>query len=245
MDALTRYHRMRGHRTLWQPGTDHAGIATQMVVERLLEREGTIAHEARPRAVPRARLAMEGALRQHDRRSSCAASAPPSTGRATRFTMDAGLSRAVTRGVRAALRRGAHLSRQAARELGSRAAHGALRSRGREQRGTRQALAPALSRGRRAAARTSSSRRRGPRRCSATRPSPCIPDDERYRAPGRQARRAAADEPPIPIIADEYVDPEFGTGCVKITPAHDFNDYEVGLRHSLPHDRRARRQRAR
>ena len=67
MDALTRYQRMRGRRTLWLPGTDHAGIATQMVVERLLEREGTFADSARAGKVSRARLAMEGAFRQHDR----------------------------------------------------------------------------------------------------------------------------------------------------------------------------------
>ena len=73
MDALTRYHRMRGRRTLWQPGTDHAGIATQMVVERLLEPRRHDRDAARPRAVPRARLAVEGTLRQHD----LAAAAPP------------------------------------------------------------------------------------------------------------------------------------------------------------------------
>ena len=81
---------------------------------------------------------------------------------------------------------------------------------------------------------TSSSRRRAPRRCSATRPSPCTPTTSATAHLVGKRGRAAARGPPIPIIADEYVDPEFGTGCVKITPAHDFNDYEVGLRHSLP-----------
>ncbi len=66
MDALTRYHRMRGRNTLWQPGTDHAGIATQMVVERQLNREGTSRARARPREIPRARVAVEGTLGQHD-----------------------------------------------------------------------------------------------------------------------------------------------------------------------------------
>ena len=92
-----------------------------------------------------------------------------------RFTMDEGLSRAVTRSVRAAPRRRPDLPRQAARQLGSGAANGAVGPRGLEQRRARQALAPSLSAGRRARARTSSSRRRAPRRCSATRPSPCTP----------------------------------------------------------------------
>ena len=80
----------------------------------------------------------------------------------------------------------------------------------------------------------SSLRPRGPKRCSATRRWPCTPSDERYRALiGRQIRLPLGDRL-IPIIGDEYVDPEFGTGCVKITPAHDFNDYAVGERHGLP-----------
>ena len=103
----------------------------------------------------------------------------------------------------------------------------------RERGGRRLALAPALS-ARATAAATSSSRPRARRRCSATRPSRCTP---RTSATGtssaRQLRLPLADRP-IPIIADEYVDPEFGSGVVKITPAHDFNDYEIGLRHELP-----------
>ena len=82
MDALIRYHRMRGRNTLWQPGTDHAGIATQMVVERMLNREGTSRQELGRDKFPRARLAMERALGQHDRAGNCAASAHRWTGRA-------------------------------------------------------------------------------------------------------------------------------------------------------------------
>ena len=100
-----------------------------------------------------------------------------------------------------------------------------------------------------AATASSSSRRRGPKRCSATRPSPCTPTTSATGtwSAGRSTCRSR--DRPIPIIADEYVDPEFGTGCVKITPAHDFNDYEVGERHGLPlisiFDESARAQRER
>ena len=73
-----------------------------------------------------------------------------------------------------------------------------------------------------------------PKPCSATPPSPCIPDDERYRHLIGKHVELPLTGRDIPIIADDYVDPEFGTGCVKITPAHDFNDYEVGKRHRLP-----------
>ena len=100
--------------------------------------------------------------------------------------------------------------------------------------GGRQPLAPALS-ARATAAATSSSPPRAPRPCSATPPSPCI---RRMSATahliGKRAAPAARRPRLIPIIADTYVDPAFGSGCVKITPAHDFNDYEVGQRHELP-----------
>ena len=73
----------------------------------------------------------------------------------------------------------------------------------------------------------------GPRRCSATPPWPCTPTTCAT-APDRQDGRAAADRPAIPIVADEHVDPAFGTGAVKVTPAHDPNDFEIGRRHDLP-----------
>ncbi len=179
MDALTRYHRMRGRNTLWQPGTDHAGIATQMVVERQLNREGTSRSRARPREVPRARVAMEGTLGQHD----LAATAPPRRvgGLVARRVHDG--PEAVARrgrGVRASAREGPDLPRQAPRELGPGAAHGALGSRGAEHARSAASSGTCVTPSR--AAASSSSRRRGPRRCSATRPSRCIPNDERYRA---------------------------------------------------------------
>ena len=83
MDALTRYHRMRGRRTLWQPGTDHAGIATQMVVERLLEREGTIAQRSSGASGSSSASGNGRNAPATRSRSSCAASARPSTGRAS------------------------------------------------------------------------------------------------------------------------------------------------------------------
>ena len=90
MDALTRFHRMEGDRTLWQPGTDHAGIATQMVVERQLARRRPDAARPGSRGVRRARLGVEGTVRRHDLADRCAASATRWTGRATgsRWTRD-------------------------------------------------------------------------------------------------------------------------------------------------------------
>ena len=83
MDMLTRWHRMRGDATLWQPGTDHAGIATQMVVERQLDAEGKHRARSRPRRLHRARVEVEGASPAAPSRARCAASAPRWTGRAT------------------------------------------------------------------------------------------------------------------------------------------------------------------
>ena len=96
MDALTRYHRMDGDRTLWQPGTDHAGIATQMVVERQLNAEGQIAPGPRPRGVRRARLGSGRSSPAARSRGRCAASATRSTGRATASRWTRGCREAVT-----------------------------------------------------------------------------------------------------------------------------------------------------
>ena len=94
-DTLIRRARMQGFEALWLPGTDHAGIATQVVVERELRGGGHRPPRARPRGVRRARLGVEGAVRRRDRRADASAWAPPATGSAQRFTMDEGLSRAV------------------------------------------------------------------------------------------------------------------------------------------------------
>ncbi|MDZ7652536.1 MAG: class I tRNA ligase family protein [Burkholderiaceae bacterium] len=95
MDALTRYHRMRGFNTLWQPGTDHAGIATQIVVERQLEAEGISPPRPGPRGVHREGLGVEGVVGRHHHRPDAPARAPRSDWSRERFTMDDGLSKIV------------------------------------------------------------------------------------------------------------------------------------------------------
>ena len=232
MDALTRYHRMRGHRTLWQPGTDHAGIATQMVVERLLEREGT----------SRARLGREAFLERvwqwKERSGNTIVQQMRRLGASVdwsreRFTMDPGLSRAVL-------------------EVFVRLYDEGLIYRGKRLVNWDPVLHTALS-----DLEVESSEERGKLWhlrypvlgasgrfliVATTRPETMLgdtavavhPDDERYRDVVGKKVELPLTGREIPIISDEYVDPEFGTGCVKITPAHDFNDYEVGLRHGLP-----------
>jgi valyl-tRNA synthetase len=232
MDALTRYHRMQGRRTLWQPGTDHAGIATQMVVERLLEREGTNRHElGRQRFVERVWQWKErsgNTISQQLRRLGASVDWTRD-----RFTMDEGLSRAVT-------------------EVFVRLHEEGLIYRGKRLVNWDPVLQTALSdlevlsteeRGKLWHIRYPLADERGTHLVVATtRPETMLgdtavavhPDDERYRhLIGKELELPLAGRR-IPIIADEYVDPEFGTGCVKITPAHDFNDYEIGQRHGLP-----------
>jgi valyl-tRNA synthetase len=232
MDALTRYHRMQGRKTLWQPGTDHAGIATQMVVERLLEREGTSrAKLGRERFVERVWQWKErsgNTISQQLRRLGASVDWSRD-----RFTMDEGLSRAVT-------------------EVFVRLHEEGLIYRGKRLVNWDPVLQTALSdlevlsveeRGKLWHLRYPVVGEPGTHLVVATtRPETMLgdtavavhPDDARYRhLIGREVALPLASRN-IPIIADEYVDPEFGTGCVKITPAHDFNDYEVGQRHKLP-----------
>jgi valyl-tRNA synthetase len=232
MDALTRYHRMLGRRTLWQPGTDHAGIATQMVVERLLEREGTSRQAlGRERFVERVWQWKErsgNTISQQLRRLGASVDWTRD-----RFTMDEGLSRAVTEVFvrlydEGLIYRGKRLVNW---DPVLKTALSDLEVLGSEERGKLWYLRYPLA----AAADTHLV-------VATTRPETMLgdtavavhPDDERYRhLIGKEVLLPLANRR-IPIIADEYVDPEFGTGCVKITPAHDFNDYEVGQRHGLP-----------
>ena len=231
MDALTRYHRMLGRQTLWQPGTDHAGIATQMVVERLLNAEGTSRREiGRERFVERVWEWKErsgGRISNQMRRLGASVDWSRE-----RFTMDPDLTRAVV-------------------EVFVRLYDDGLIYRGKRLVNWDPVLHTALSdlevlsaeeQGKLWRFRYPLADGGGHLVVATTRPETMLgdtavavhPDDERYRALiGKHVRLPLA-ERPIPIVADEYVDPEFGTGCVKITPAHDFNDYEVGLRHGLP-----------
>jgi valyl-tRNA synthetase len=231
MDALVRYHRMLGERTLWQPGTDHAGIATQMVVERQLNREGHTRQElGRAAFIGRIWAWKEqsgGEISRQMRRLGASVDWSRD-----RFTMDEGLSRAVTETF-------VRLHEQGLIYRGKRLVnwdpvlHTALSDLevlAEEENGSLWHLRYPLSDG------------SGTLIVATTRPETMLgdaavavhPDDERYRHLIGRAVRLPLTGRDIPIIADAFVDREFGSGCVKITPAHDFNDYEVGQRHGLP-----------
>ena len=234
MDALIRYRRMQRLRHLWQPGTDHAGIATQMVVERQLNAAGQSRARSGARGVRRARLAMEGAARAAPSRSQMRRLGASVDWKRDRFTMDAGLSRAVTEVFVRLYQRGPDLPRQAPGELGSGAEDRAVGSGGGRRGGGRAACGTCAIRSRDGG---------GYLVVATTRPETMLgdaavavhPDDERYRhLIGRSVRLPLAGRE-IPVIGDAYVDPAFGSGCVKITPAHDFNDYEIGQRHATAH----------
>jgi len=231
MDALIRYHRMRGNRTLWQVGTDHAGIATQMVVERQLEAQGSNRHalgrEAFIEKIWEWKEQSGGTITRQLRRLGASADWSRE-----RFTMDPGLSNAVTEVF-------VRLHEQGLIYRGQRlvnwdpvlhTAISDLEVISEEENGSLWHLRYPLADG------------SGHLVVATTRPETMLgdtavavnPDDERYRhLIGKEIALPLTDRR-IPIIADEYVDREFGTGCVKITPAHDFNDYEVGKRHDLP-----------
>ncbi|WP_405223778.1 valine--tRNA ligase [Lentisalinibacter sediminis] len=230
MDALTRYHRMCGRRTLWQPGMDHAGIATQMVVERQLNAEGLTRHDlGREAFVERVwQWKAESGGTISEQLARLGASVDWSR---ERFTMDEGLSEAVT-------------------EVFVRLYDEGLIYRGKRLVNWDPVLHTALSdlevlseeeSGHLWHFRYPLADGDGHVTVATTRPETMLgdtavavhPEDERYRdLVGREVLLPLA-ERRIPVIADDYVDPEFGSGCVKITPAHDFNDYEIGQRHDL------------
>ncbi len=231
MDALTRYKRMQGYRSLWQPGMDHAGIATQMVVERLLETEGTTRKDlGRDRFVERVwqwKAESGGQIATQLRRLGASVDWSRD-----RFTMDEGLSRAVTE-VFVALYEDDLIYRGKRLVNWDPVLHTALSDLevlSAEEDGHLWYFRYPLASG------------DGHLVVATTRPETMLgdtavavhPDDERYRhLIGAEIVLPIA-ERHIPVIADDYVDADFGTGCVKITPAHDFNDYEIGLRHNLP-----------
>ncbi len=231
MDALTRYHRMQGHRTLWQPGMDHAGIATQMVVERLLNAEGTSRRDlGREKFVERVwqwKDESGGQIARQTRRLGASVDWSRD-----RFTMDEGLSEAVR-----------HVFVQLYEED--------LIYRGKRLVNWDPVLHTALSdlevladdeAGNLWHFRYPLASGDGHLVVATTRPETMLgdsavavhPEDERYKDLVGQQIILPIVGRGIPIIADDYVDPEFGTGCVKITPAHDFNDYDIGKRHDLP-----------
>ncbi len=231
MDALTRYHRMRGDNTLWQPGTDHAGIATQMVVERQINMDNKTRHDlGRETFIERIwewKHKSGGTITRQLRRMGSSVDWSRE-----RFTMDTGLSLAVKETF-------VRLYEEGLVYRGQRlvnwdpilhTAVSDLEVVSEEEAGHMWHMRYPIADG------------SGHLIVATTRPETMLgdtavavhPEDARYRHLAGKAVRLPLTNREIPIIADEYVDPEFGTGCVKITPAHDFNDYEVGKRHGLP-----------
>ena len=231
MDALTRFHRMAGDRALWQPGTDHAGIATQMVVERQLNGEGVTRHDlGRERFTERVWQWKEqsgGTIARQMRRLGASVDWSRD-----RFTMDPGMSQAV-------------------QEAFIRLHEQGLIYRGKRLVNWDPVLKTALSdlevqsedtAGHLWHIRYPFTDGRGHVTVATTRPETLLgdvavayhPQDERYAGFAGRTLRLPLAEREIPLLADEFVDRAFGSGCVKLTPAHDFNDYEVGQRHGLP-----------
>lgn len=231
MDALTRYHRMKGDQALWQPGTDHAGIATQMVVERQLNEQGLKRHDlGRDKFIERVwewKQESGNTITKQLRRMG----ASPDWSR-ERFTMDEGMSKAV-------------------QEVFVKLYDEGLIYRGKRLVNWDPVLHTAVSdleviqeetRGHLWHMRYPLTDGSDHLIVATTRPETMLgdtavavhPDDARYQSYIGKTIKLPLTEREIPIIADQYVDQEFGSGCVKITPAHDFNDYDIGKRHDLP-----------
>ncbi|MFC0668167.1 valine--tRNA ligase [Azotobacter chroococcum] len=237
MDALIRFRRMQGRNTLWQPGTDHAGIATQMVVERQLAAQGVSRHDlGREKFLDKVWEWKEesgGTITRQIRRLGSSVDWSRE-----RFTMDEGLSEAVKEAfVRlfddGLIYRGKRLVNW---DTKLHTAISDLEVENHDEKGHLWHLRYPLADD----ARTAEGK--AYLVVATTRPETMLgdaavavhPEDERYKdLIGRHVLLPLVNRL-IPIVADEYVDREFGTGCVKITPAHDFNDYEVGKRHHLP-----------
>jgi valyl-tRNA synthetase len=232
VDSLIRYHRMKGDQTLWQMGTDHAGIATQLLVTEQLAAQGVrpldLGREKFLEKVWEWKAESGGKISQQLRRLGASLN-----WKTERFTLDEGLSKAVL-------------------EVFVRLYQDGLVYRGKRLVNWDPVLKTSIS-----DLEVESTEEKGhiwhlrypltgqPGEylvIATTRPETLLgdsavavhPEDERYKhLVGKEIALPLTDRN-IPIITDFYVDPEFGTGCVKITPAHDFNDYEVGKRHNLP-----------
>jgi valyl-tRNA synthetase len=230
MDSLTRYHRMRGFNTLWVPGTDHAGIATQIVVERQLQDQGISRHDlGRKNFVAKVwewKAESGATIAQQMRRLGDSVSWAHEY-----FTMDARLSATVTetfvrlydegliyRGKRLVSWDPGLMSAVSDLEVESEEEDGFLWLIRYPVEGSSESLVVATTR---------------PETMLGDTAVMVHPEDERYtHLIGRQVRLPITGRL-VPVIADDYVDKAFGTGVVKVTPAHDPNDYQVGLRHKL------------
>ncbi|MBW4634228.1 MAG: valine--tRNA ligase [Iphinoe sp. HA4291-MV1] len=231
IDTLVRYHRMKGRNTLWLPGTDHASIAVHTMLEKQLKKEGTTRDElGREKFLERAwqwKADSEGTIVNQLRRLGVSADWSRE-----RFTLDEGLSKAVleafnrlyTEGL---IYRGKYLVNWCPE---SQSAVSDLEVEAKEVDGHLWHFRYPLTDG------------SGYVEVATTRPETMLgdtgvavnPDDERYQHLIGKMLTLPIMNREIPIIADEFVDPTFGTGCVKVTPAHDPNDFEMGKRHNLP-----------
>ncbi|WP_313220676.1 valine--tRNA ligase [Pseudoxanthomonas mexicana] len=233
MDALVRYHRMRGYDTLWQMGTDHAGIATEMVVSRNLALEGqgetrdSLGRDGFIAKVWEWKAQSGDTIERQMRRMGASGDWSRST-----FTMDEQASKAVIEAFvrwheQGLIYRGQRLVNW---DPVLKTAISDLEVENVEEDGFLWSIEYPLADG------------SGSLVVATTRPETMLgdtavmvhPEDERYAHLIGKTVKLPLTEREIPVIADDYVDREFGTGVVKVTPAHDFNDYQVGLRHSLP-----------
>ena len=230
MDVYTRYNRSIGNQTLWQPGTDHAGIATQMVVERQLSMDNISRHDlGREKFTEKVwdwKSKSGGTITSQMRRLGASVD-----WERERFTMDESLSQAVRkvfvelynegliyRGKRLVNWDPVLLTAVSDLEVISKEENGFLWHIRYQVVDSDETLVVATTR---------------PETMLGDSAVAVHPDDERYQHLVGKSINLPLSNREIPIIADDYVDMEFGTGCVKITPAHDFNDYEIGQRHNL------------
>jgi valyl-tRNA synthetase len=230
MDVFTRYHRGKGEQTLWQPGTDHAGIATQMVVERQLAQQNITRHEVgREKFIEKIwdwKQQSGGTITSQMRRLGASVDWDRE-----RFTMDEGLSDAVQkvfidlfnegliyRGKRLVNWDPVLLTAVSDLEVINTEEQGSLWHMRYPIADSDEVLVVATTR---------------PETMLGDSAVAVHPNDVRYKHLIGKMVNLPLTKRQIPIIADDYVDMEFGTGCVKITPAHDFNDYEMGQRHNL------------
>ena len=236
MDALTRYHRMCGDNTLWQPGTDHAGIATQIVVERQLDAQGISRHDlGREKFIEKVWEWKEYSGNTITRQMRRLGTSPDWS--RERFTMDPALNKTVTETFvrlynEGLIYRGKRLVNW---DVQLQTAVSDLEVVQEEEDGFMWHIRYPLAQPDTVHGLTHLT-------VATTRPETMLgdvavmvhPEDERYKHLIGLKVKLPLCERDIPIIADEYVDKEFGTGVVKVTPAHDFNDYAVGQRHKLP-----------
>ena len=237
MDSLTRYHRMLGHNTLWVPGTDHAGIATQIVVERQLQEQGISRHDMGPSPAEARKNFIAKVWEWKEKSGNTITQQMRRMGDSVDwgreyFTMDDKLSKVVTetfvrlyeqgliyRGQRLVNWDPVLMSAVSDLEVESEEEDGFLWHIRYPIEGGNESLVVATTR---------------PETMLGDTAVMVHPEDDRYRHLVGQQVRSPLTHRLVPVIADEYVDKSFGTGVVKVTPAHDVNDYAVGQRHGLP-----------